>query len=103
MQSLQEIEDAALKSYMARSNLIRYRARAEHFGDLMTSVTMISKTKYKFLKPNVQGHLTGDCFFDFYSDATLEQLKELWMTGSDLHVIYQTIKPFEQFTGIRER
>ena len=66
MESLHEIEDAALKSYMAKSNLVRYKARAEHFGDLMTSVIMISKTKYKFIKPNVVGHLTGDCFFDFY-------------------------------------
>ena len=99
MESLHEIEDAALKSYMAKKNLVRYKARAEHFGDLMTSVIMISKTKYKFIKPNVVGHLTGDCFFDFYSDATAEQLKDLWKTGSDLHVIYQTIKPFEEFTG----
>ena len=104
-----KMEEMMIK--MKENGLIRYKARAECFMDVINAFKIIQDYNedqdgdkiIRIILPEIKGDITGDTDFEFWTDTPILKIQKLWDTwGQDLHRIIQTIKPFEEYTGKKD-
>lgn len=82
----------------------RFEARAEHFEDVLSAFNAINNHNKRgglFIRvvcPTINGFACNGAVFDFWTDATIQELRILWEdTSRRLHVICETIQPVNIF------
>jgi hypothetical protein len=98
---------------ITKANEVHFKFRAECQGDAFRFVAGVlekdKRARAFNLVPVIGGTFItveerfSDAACELITTLTLDSLKDLTKVGSDLHVIAETIKPVEEYTGVRER
>jgi hypothetical protein len=74
-----------------------YKLRAEFFLDVFTFIESFKPLTYKIIKDGV----LPDVEFEFDSDCNIDSIINAIEQLEDCHVMAQTIKPINEYTGER--
>lgn len=78
---------------------MKYKLRAEYFNEV-SSFIKIPHNGLKSFSIKKEEEFP-DIIFEFESDLTLEKIIAILRKIRDSHVMYQTVKSFEEYTGER--
>ena len=79
-------------------NLKLFKLRAECFHDVLILIDKLNKNLYGF---RIERDFLPDVEFEFITNLTSEQILEILSKQVDSHVMMDTLKPIEEYTGER--
>jgi hypothetical protein len=81
-------------------DLRHFKLRAECFQDVLQLLNKMRKNLYGF---KIEQDFFPDVDFEFITNLTSDEILAILMKQDDSHVMRETLKPFDEYTGVRER
>lgn len=79
-------------------DLNHFKLRAECIQDVLFLMDMLSKNLYGY---KIERDFLPDVEFEFYTNLTKDKILSILSRQEDSHVMMDTLKPFEEYTGER--
>jgi len=76
-----------------------FKLRAECFHDVLLLLEKMSKNLYGF---KIEQDFYPDVDFEFFTNLTSDEIIAILMRQPDSHVMMETLKPYDEYTGKRE-
>lgn len=80
-------------------NLKHFKLSAECFHDVLLLLKKMRKNLYGF---RIEQDFFPDVDFEFVTNLTSDEILAILMNQIDSHVMMETLKPFDEYTGERE-
>jgi hypothetical protein len=97
MKGFEIIQEMESEGYI--KGLKHFKLRAECFQDVLQLLNKIRKNLYGF---KIERDFFPDVEFEFFTNLTLDEINAILMKQDDSHVMMETLKPFNEYTGERE-
>jgi len=80
-------------------NLKHFKLRAECFHDVLLLIDKLSKSLYGY---RIERDFLPDVEFEFITNMTSNDILAILRKQADSHVMMDTLKPFDEYTGERQ-
>jgi len=98
MKGFKWIQKMEKKGYVRDAK--HFKLRAECFHDVLLLLGKMRKNLYGF---KIEQDFFPDVDFEFITNLTSDEIIAILMKQVDSHVMMETLKPFDEYTGVRER
>ena len=80
------------------NDLNHFKLRAECFQDVLILIDKLNKNLYGF---RIERDFLTDVEFEFITNLTLDEILAILDNQVDSHVMMETLRPFDEYTGER--
>ena len=80
------------------NDLNHFKLRAECFQDVLILIDKLNKNLYGF---RIERDFLPDVEFEFITNLTLDEILAILDNQVDSHVMMETLRPFDEYTGER--
>lgn len=87
-----------MKSNGHINDLNHFKLRAECFQDVLILIDKLNKNLYGF---RIERDFLPDVEFEFITNLTLDEILAILDNQVDSHVMMETLRPFDEYTGER--
>ena len=97
MTDFEMIQEMESEGYI--KDLKHFKLRAECFHDVLQLLNKMCKNLYGF---KIERDFYPDVDFEFVTNLTSDEIMAILRRQTDSHVMMETLKPFDEYTGERE-